>query len=290
MDWLGDLLMLSIGDFSKIAKVSIKTLRHYDQIGLLKPGSVDYYTGYRKYSILQLGKLNKILFYKDIGFSLKQIFDLIDKDLTIDQMKESLKLNKKRLESEIILAQKSLETIEHRIHQLEQQKNMPEYEIKVIEQQHYKIAYSKIVIPTLGEITFYSNKLYENLYLELEKVKIEYTGPEMNLYHNTEYVETDLEMEFAVGIKGTKEEIEKIAKSNLSFREIQDQNKTASLQFVGDYHDLDTPIIELLKWIEINHFEIDGQLREIHHSGKAHIKGELQKDAIVELQIPIREI
>lgn len=62
--------MFRIGDFAKIARVSVKTLRHYDEIDLFKPELVHATTGYRSYSIDQLPKLNRILVLKDLGFTL----------------------------------------------------------------------------------------------------------------------------------------------------------------------------------------------------------------------------
>jgi len=77
--------MLKIGDFSKIAKISIRMLRHYDQIGLLKPAYIDNLTSYRSYSIDQLPRLNRILFLKDIGFSLNEVMNLINEHISIDE-------------------------------------------------------------------------------------------------------------------------------------------------------------------------------------------------------------
>ena len=53
--------MFKIGDFSKLSRVSVKTLRYYDELGLLKPAHVDHFTGYRFYSADQLPQLNRIL-------------------------------------------------------------------------------------------------------------------------------------------------------------------------------------------------------------------------------------
>ena len=57
--------MLKIGDFSKLSQVSIKALRLYDEMGLLKPISVDRSSGYRFYSASQLPRLNRIIAFKD---------------------------------------------------------------------------------------------------------------------------------------------------------------------------------------------------------------------------------
>ena len=65
--------MLKIGDFSSLSQVSIKTLRYYDERGLLSPAHVDPQTGYRYYSASQLSRLHRILALKDLGFSLEQI-------------------------------------------------------------------------------------------------------------------------------------------------------------------------------------------------------------------------
>jgi len=282
--------MLNIGDFSKIGKVTVKTLRHYDQIGLLKPTETDLFTGYRKYSILQLTRLNKILFYKELGFSLKEIADLIEKDITVDQMKKMLEINQRKLESEIANAKKALLITERRIYALNQENTIPKYDIQLIEPKSFKLVSRKMTIQKISEITFYSNILYSSLYAELDRIGMIPIGPEINLYNNKEHTETNIELEFCVAIKGTTEERELLKKSDLIYSEISDKNQTVSIQFSGNFHELDEPIIAGLKWIENNDYELDGELRELHLSGKAHINGELQKVAAVELQIPVKKI
>ena len=65
-------VMLKIGDFSRLSLVSVKVLRYYDELGLLRPARVDEFTGYRYYSASQLTRLNRILVLKDLGLSLQQ--------------------------------------------------------------------------------------------------------------------------------------------------------------------------------------------------------------------------
>ena len=84
--------MIRIGDFSKLSRVSIKTLRYYDEMGLLKPVSVDRFTGYRYYEFDQLPQLYRILALKELGFSLEEIGHLLDSDLSVEQMRGMLKL------------------------------------------------------------------------------------------------------------------------------------------------------------------------------------------------------
>ena len=63
--------MFKIGEFSKLSQVTVKTLRYYDEIGLLKPAEVDRFTSYRYYSARQLPRLHRILALKDLGLSLE---------------------------------------------------------------------------------------------------------------------------------------------------------------------------------------------------------------------------
>ena len=65
--------MLKIGDFSKLSRVSIRMLRHYDEIGLLKPAETDPFTDYRYYSEAQLPTVCRITALRDMGFSLGEV-------------------------------------------------------------------------------------------------------------------------------------------------------------------------------------------------------------------------
>jgi DNA-binding transcriptional MerR regulator len=69
--------MLKIGDFSKLSRISIRMLRHYDEIGLLMPKSIDNFTGYRFYSEDQLPVVGRITALKDMGFSLATIREIL---------------------------------------------------------------------------------------------------------------------------------------------------------------------------------------------------------------------
>lgn len=72
--------MFRIGEFARFTRVSVKMLRHYDEVGLLQPARVDPATGYRRYAVDQLPRLNRILLLRDLGFGLDQIADLLTAD------------------------------------------------------------------------------------------------------------------------------------------------------------------------------------------------------------------
>jgi exosortase K len=100
--------MLRTGEFSKISQVSVKALRFYDEIGLLKPTSIDRATGYRYYAPALLSRLNRISALKELGFSLAEIAQLLQTDLSDDQVRVVLQRKRAELSRRIAREQVQL--------------------------------------------------------------------------------------------------------------------------------------------------------------------------------------
>jgi DNA-binding transcriptional MerR regulator len=122
--------MFSIGEFARLGDVSIRTLRHYDEIGLLKPAQVDPATGYRGYSADQLGKLNRIMALKELGLSLTQARRLLD-GITLDELRGMLVLRSAQLEHELDERRSQLLGVEARLRYIAQEAAMPADDIVV---------------------------------------------------------------------------------------------------------------------------------------------------------------
>ena len=112
--------MLKIGDFAKMAQVSTKTVRYYDQRGLLKPAWIDRFTGYRYYTAEQLSQLNRILALKEFRFTLNQIRQVLETPLSVEELRGMFRLKHAELERHIAAEQSRLTRIEHHLTQLEQ--------------------------------------------------------------------------------------------------------------------------------------------------------------------------
>src|SRR5258705_13654304 len=104
--------MFKIGEFSRLSRVPVKTLRYYDEIGLLKPAHVDPFTDYRHYTLDQLPRLNRILALKDFGLSLEQIAQLMRNDVSAEQLRGILRLKQAELQHELDATQARLARIE----------------------------------------------------------------------------------------------------------------------------------------------------------------------------------
>lgn len=94
---------MQIKDFAEFTGVSVRTLHYYDEIGLLTPANVDRHTGYRYYDETSLLRMQEILFYRELDFSLKSIREILsspdyDKEKALRQQKKLLILKKQRLE------------------------------------------------------------------------------------------------------------------------------------------------------------------------------------------------
>ena len=121
--------MLRIGDFSRISRVSVKALRFYDEIGLLKPSYVDHFTGYRYYTAEVMPRLNRILIFKELGFSLEEIHLLLQEDMPVSQVRVALQNKRLELAGKIAQEQARLEQVESWLSQIEHQGRVPDYEI-----------------------------------------------------------------------------------------------------------------------------------------------------------------
>jgi predicted transcriptional regulator YdeE len=104
--------MLKIGEFAQQTEVSVKTLHHYDRLGLLKPAWKDRFSGYRYYRADQVPDLKRILTLKDLGFSLEQILTILQEDLTMPQLRTMLRLKRTELLEEIEVSRARLAQIE----------------------------------------------------------------------------------------------------------------------------------------------------------------------------------
>ena len=105
--------MYKIGEFARLAGVSVRLLRHYDEIDLIKPAFVDGDSSYRYYTVEQLTRLTHILALKDLGFSLNEIRVMGDvKSLDIERL---LLVKRADLLQRIAADQRTLENVERRL-------------------------------------------------------------------------------------------------------------------------------------------------------------------------------
>jgi DNA-binding transcriptional MerR regulator len=123
--------MFRIGDFSRIARVSARLLRFYDEIGLLTPAHADPQSGYRFYTVAQLGQLNRILVLKDLGFNLDQVREITAASVSPAELRNMLLLRRNDVEQTLAVEAQRLRHIETRIAQLESEGSLSAEDVVV---------------------------------------------------------------------------------------------------------------------------------------------------------------
>src|SRR5262245_25299906 len=144
--------MYTVGEFSRIARVSKRLLRYYDEIGLLKPVHTDKFTGYRYYSAEQMPRLNRILALKDLGLSLDQIQRLLSDRISTQEMQGMLLLKKAEIEQQVQEEIQRVRNIEARLQFLQSAEAGQPYDV-VIKQIPAQPALSvRTVFPSLEDM------------------------------------------------------------------------------------------------------------------------------------------
>jgi DNA-binding transcriptional MerR regulator len=116
--------MFAIGDFAKHGRVSVRMLRHYDAIGLLRPAHVDPASGYRFYDAGQLARLNRVIALKELGFSLQQVATILDEHVSTDELRGMLRLRQAELAEAMSAAAARLAQVEARLRTIESEGRM----------------------------------------------------------------------------------------------------------------------------------------------------------------------
>jgi DNA-binding transcriptional MerR regulator len=125
--------MYRIGEFSRLTQIPIKTLRYYDEIGLLRPARVDASTGYRHYTPAEAERLNRILVFRDLGFSLVEIAALVAENVPAEQIRGMLQLKRDELERNVERERERLARAAARIELIERSGHTAAHEVAVRE-------------------------------------------------------------------------------------------------------------------------------------------------------------
>lgn len=272
--------MLKIGDFSKFSRVSVKTLRYYDEIGLLKPVSVDQFTGYRYYSAEQISRLTRIVGLKNLGLSLEEINQILADGIATEKIIEILRAKRKDTLMRLREEENRLKKVEEWLIKVEKEGTMPEYDVVLKKVEALNVASVRGIIPSYQDIS----RLYKELFSYLGRKRVQFAGPTMAIYHDSEYKEKDPDVEAAVPVAGNVTGSEKVKIQNLP-----EVEQMASVIHRGPYENIHLAYQALMSWVESNGYQIAGPDREIYIKGPGQILKGNPKDYITEIQMPVKK-
>jgi len=276
--------VFKIGEFSQLGQVTIRTLRHYDDLGLLKPAYIDPDSDYRYYKIDQLPRLNRIIALKELGLTLEQIARLLDDDVSADQLRGMLALRQAELAQQIESTRAQLARVAGRLRQIEQEGTVSTYEIVRKSVPAQTVAIIRQRVPTLADMPQYRCAFYDEIYAWLARQGIKPGGPEIALYHNEDYTEQDIDMEVGIIVPASAAGR---AAGRVRVYELPAAPTMASAMHYGSLWDVSYAIMAVIAWTAANNYATSGPFRELHLFGRENDLFQ-EKHLVVEMQLPIQ--
>ena len=271
--------MFKIGEFSKISQVSIRSLRHYDEIGLLRPAQIDPFTGYRFYSADQLSRLNRIIALKELGLSLEEVGQVLNDNLSAREIRGMLRLKEAELRQRVREEQLRLIRVESRLKQIESEGSLPRFETILKKVPSKRVLSSRQIAPTLAEM---GDLLYRAHYSVRDQVRD--SGPGIAIFYDEMFDECDLDWELGFSVSDSYNGCITIdGKQTFAVSELPEVELMACTIYEGSYIGLHIGYSALGKWIEQNGYRITGPNREVF----LHISPERPEAHITEIQFPV---
>jgi DNA-binding transcriptional MerR regulator len=268
--------MFTIGDFARHGRVSVRMLRHYDAIGLLKPARVDPHSGYRGYEAGQLARLNRVVALKDLGFTLDQVAAIIDDKVGIGELRGMLRLRRAELENQLVTDRARLAAVEARLRSIETEGAMPTNDVQVKRIEPVRVAEVRGLAASFEpvSITPVIGPLFHELHGHLEKAGVTPVGPAVSYYEAAP--EGGVLVHAAMPVNAS--EIEGVDVVDLPAIE-----RAATILHHGDMDNVLTTVQTLARWIEDHGHTSAGYNREVTLKWS-----EDKSEWVTELQEPLR--
>lgn len=250
-------------------------LRYYDEVGLLKPAEVDRWTGHRLYSVEQIPRLNKILYFRDSGLNVSEIALA----LTMDERPLLAMLSQKRKEIEdaIRTEREKLRRIELAENEIRGKKGEMRYNISVKPIPAYQVLSLRKVVPTY----YAESGLWKELSAFAAAQKTEISGNTFSVYHDTEFRETDVDIELCAPVKEIGEN-----SAPFRFRVTEPIPYMACTMVYGDFSNIKGAYFAFAEWLQENSkYKMSEPMRQIVHRGPWNEDN--PENYLIELQIPI---
>jgi DNA-binding transcriptional MerR regulator len=250
------------GAFARVAQVSVRTLHHYDDIGLLPPAQVDPQTGYRWYRADQLQRLNRILALRDLGLPLSEVRQVVDDEVSIDELRGMLRLRQAEARERMASEADRLSRVEARLRQIETEGRVGEYDVvvKPLEPQHVAMVDTTATAfgnATLGPIF---GRLFGELYGELDRLGVAPAGPQIALYEPSEDADAPITVMASVPIH----EADDVTSDRIEVVDLPAVARAAVTIHRGSMAHVDEGYQALLRWADDTGEQIDGFSREVY--------------------------
>lgn len=268
--------MLKIGEFARITQVSIKTLRHYDTLGLLRPAHTDPESGYRFYTMDQIVDVVRLLALKDCGFGLEEIGRLVREHDTLAI--ERLMRARIAAQADIVATEQArLHRMAARLQQVVATNEDAVFDVALKRAEPITLVGKRGLVASADEIGPFANAVVG----QLAQAAIAFTRPLIHLYFNGDD-ETDDHIDLFVGAP-----VAAIppALGEFECQRLPGGDLVACVIYRGDYVGIGKAFQALDRWIATSGYRQSGPFREIYHRSPAHTAD--PAEYLTEIQSPI---
>lgn len=267
--------MFSIGEFSKITRLSIKALRIYHEKDILVPTHIDEQSGYRYYDKIAVEKANVIFYLKQLQFPLHDIREILGTYEDDSEIVDFLENHHQQIESRILEYQNishSLEAIISREKEIKMKYQNSDFDVeeKELDTQLIASVRFKGKYSDCGEAF---RKIGKAMGRHL-------SGKPLNLYYDAEYKEIDADIEACIPVR------KGVSKEGVSVRELTG-GKCVALIHKGPYEDLGRSYEKILAYAKEKGYQTELPSREVYLKGPGMIFKGNPKNYLTEIQILI---
>jgi DNA-binding transcriptional MerR regulator len=252
--------MFSIGEFARHGRVSVRMLRHYDGIGLLRPASIDPATGYRFYAAGQLADLNRVIALKDLGFTLQQIQAILADNVTAAELRGMLKLRQAEIQCQIEAESARLARVEARLLTIEDEASTPADGVVLKRLPAIRVA--ELTGTATGfepdAITPVIQPLYHRLWCELATAGVGPAGPALAHYEDSPAGDGGVVVHAAVPVAADAG-----AERGFAVVDLAAVENAAAIIHHGSMDDVLSSGQALARWIDANGYRSAGYVREV---------------------------
>lgn len=270
--------MLKIGEFSKLSRISIRMLRHYDEIGLLTPDSIDPFTGYRYYSEDQLLAAGRIAALRDMGFGLSAIGEILACGADREALEGHLLRHRAELTALAEQTGRQLQLLDTALERLRKEEAM-EYEVTLKSLPQRQVASVRMTLPSYDQ----EGMLWSVLVSETASLKLQPDDPCYCsvIFHDGEYKEADVDVEAQKTVKGTYPDTE-----HVKFKTMPPVT-FASATYRGPYSKINEVNAAVAAWVRDNGYVYDGFAFNIYHVSPHETSN--PEEFVTEVCYPVRK-
>ena len=277
--------MFRIGDFSRIARVSCRLLRYYDEIGLLKPGSIERDSGYRYYSASQLPRLNRILVLKELGLTLEEIARVLDSNLSAAELRGMLMVRRSDAQRALTEEMDRLRHIESRIAQIDAEGELSVDDVIMRSEPAQRLLSVRRIVPSFVAARDLIRELSESLRALKAKGVL---GRLTALAHAQEFELDLIDVEVGFIVEGTLPDGLRLASGEpLSVRELPAVERMATCVRIGLPERAHLITAKIGVFLEANGYTLAGPSREVFLQPP---RPDRMEESVVEMQFPIAKL